>query len=314
MQRTVAEMQVVVIKIGRSHAKQSLLFFYLSLSMTHLELQVVADELLLLPVQLLELALIVGHLLPHHARRVASEPLPLACQLPPLLPIIVEETAQIAQLLILCRQAVDEFLGAAHLRLQLGRFTLTCRCSCYNRSRCCCNGGGRCCCRCGGQPLEFRAGRHQAPNQFNWAQRHQVFTVVAALSSQTCCVCLLITVVGGGGGGGGCCNGCHGRRWLVIGRRGRMGGMMVVVKEVAKSPLRNAAGLWRTAYHSYPVMTTGRGRWWGRLAGRCCPSATATINTAISGIGGWGIVAVVLFGRGWWWWRTDVVALLLLLI
>ena len=90
--------------------------------------------------------------------------------------------------------------------------------------------------------------------------------------------------------------------------------MMVVVKEVAKSPLRNAAGLWRTAYHSYPVMTTGRGRWWGRLAGRCCPSATATINTAISGIGGWGIVAVVLFGRGWWWWRTDVVALLLLLI
>lgn len=59
--------------------------------------------------------LIGGHLLPHHACRVPSEALPFACQLPALLSVVVEETAQIAQLLIVVTQPLIGLFEAAQL-------------------------------------------------------------------------------------------------------------------------------------------------------------------------------------------------------
>lgn len=81
-----------------------------------LQLQIVADQLLLFVVQLAQFALVRGHLLAHHARRVPAEALPFARQLAALLAIVVQEAAQIAQLLVVVAQPLVGLLQAAQLR------------------------------------------------------------------------------------------------------------------------------------------------------------------------------------------------------
>ena len=77
---------------------------------TYLQLEVILDELLLLAVQLPQLALVGGHLLTHHTGRVPTEALPLARQLPALLAVIVQETAEVPQLLALVLKPAVHFL------------------------------------------------------------------------------------------------------------------------------------------------------------------------------------------------------------
>ena len=80
---------------------------------THLQLQIIFYELLLLAVQLSQLALVGGHLLAHHAGRVATEALPLARQLAALLAVVVQEAAEVPQLLALVLKAAVHFLDGA---------------------------------------------------------------------------------------------------------------------------------------------------------------------------------------------------------
>ena len=80
-----------------------------------LQLEVILDKLLLLVVELSEFVLVSGDLLAHDARRVAAEPLPLARELAALLTIVVQETAEVAELLVVVAQTLVGFLQDAQL-------------------------------------------------------------------------------------------------------------------------------------------------------------------------------------------------------
>lgn len=80
-----------------------------------LELQIVLDQLLLLVVQLAQLVLIGRDLLSHNAHRVPAESLPLARQLATLLSVVVQETAEIAQFLIIVVQSLVGLLQRSQL-------------------------------------------------------------------------------------------------------------------------------------------------------------------------------------------------------
>lgn len=68
---------------------------------THLlELQVLPDDLHLPLLQLLQLLQIDGHLLPHQASAVAAQTLPLPRHPLPLLSVVIQEAAQVPQLLV----------------------------------------------------------------------------------------------------------------------------------------------------------------------------------------------------------------------
>lgn len=74
-----------------------------------LQLKIVLNQLLLLIVQLSQLVLVRRNLLSHDARGVAPKPLPLAGQLAALLPIVVQEAAEVAELLIVVAQPLIRF-------------------------------------------------------------------------------------------------------------------------------------------------------------------------------------------------------------
>ena len=86
---------------------------------THLQFKVVSNQLFLLSSQIFEFSLIVGDLLPHHTGRVAAEPLPLPRQFPSLLSVVVQEAAEIPQLLVVLGQPGVEIFEAPDLRLQI---------------------------------------------------------------------------------------------------------------------------------------------------------------------------------------------------
>ena len=86
---------------------------------THLQFKVVSNQLFLLSSQIFEFSLIVGDLLPHHTGRVPTEPLPLPRQFPTLLSVIVQEAAEIPQLLVVLGQPGVEIFEASDLSLQI---------------------------------------------------------------------------------------------------------------------------------------------------------------------------------------------------
>lgn len=80
-----------------------------------LELEIVLDQLLLLVVQLAQFILIRRDLLAHYAHRVPAEPLPLSRQLATLLPVVVQEAAEIAQFLVIVVQSLVGLLQRSQL-------------------------------------------------------------------------------------------------------------------------------------------------------------------------------------------------------
>lgn len=87
------------------------------------KLKIVADQLLLLLVQLPQLVLIGLHLRAHNARRVLAEAIPFARELSSLLPVVVEETAEIAKFLIVVDQtSISFFQGTQFSDQRLWRF------------------------------------------------------------------------------------------------------------------------------------------------------------------------------------------------
>ena len=86
---------------------------------THLQFKVVSNQLFLLSSQIFEFSLIVGDLLPHHTGRIPAEPLPLPRQLPTFLSVIVQEAAEIPQLLVVLGQPGVEIFEAPDLGLQI---------------------------------------------------------------------------------------------------------------------------------------------------------------------------------------------------
>lgn len=61
---------------------------------------------MLLGVQLSQLCLVGRHFLSHHTRRVPPKALPFSRQLAALLSVIVQETAEIAQLLVVITESL----------------------------------------------------------------------------------------------------------------------------------------------------------------------------------------------------------------
>ena len=94
----------------------------------YLQLEVVSDKVLLFASQVLQLALVIGDLLPHHTRRVTTKSLPFPRQLPSLLTVVVKEATEVAQFLVVFRKPSVQFLHAPHLVLLLRHFLaeLTC--------------------------------------------------------------------------------------------------------------------------------------------------------------------------------------------
>ena len=86
---------------------------------THLQFKVVSNQIFLLSSQIFQFSLIVGDLLPHHTGRVPTEPLPLPRQFPTLLSVIVQEAAEIPQLLVVLGQSGVEIFEAPDLSLQI---------------------------------------------------------------------------------------------------------------------------------------------------------------------------------------------------
>ena len=86
---------------------------------THLQFKVVSNQIFLLSSQIFQFSLIVGDLLPHHTGRVPTEPLPLSRQFPTLLSVIVQEAAEIPQLLVVLGQPGVEIFEAPDLSLQI---------------------------------------------------------------------------------------------------------------------------------------------------------------------------------------------------
>ena len=86
---------------------------------THLQFKVVSNQLLLLSSQIFQFCLIVGDLLPHHTGRVPTEPLPLPRQFPTLLSVIIQEAAEIPQLLVVLGQPGVEIFEASDLSLKI---------------------------------------------------------------------------------------------------------------------------------------------------------------------------------------------------
>ena len=86
---------------------------------THLQFKVVSNQLFLLSSQIFEFSLIVGALLPHHTGRVPTEPLPLPRKFSTLLSVIIQEAAEIPQLLVVLGQPGVEIFEAPDLGLQI---------------------------------------------------------------------------------------------------------------------------------------------------------------------------------------------------
>ena len=86
---------------------------------THLQFKVVPYQFLLLSSEVLQLGLIVADLLPHHARRVAPEPLPFSRQFSALLSVIIKKTAEVPQLLVILRQPCVQVFQATDLVLKI---------------------------------------------------------------------------------------------------------------------------------------------------------------------------------------------------
>ena len=70
--------------------------------------------------QVLQLALVIGDLLPHHTRRVTTKSLPFSSKFPSLLPVVVKEATEVSQFLIVFRKPSIQLLHTPHLVLLFG--------------------------------------------------------------------------------------------------------------------------------------------------------------------------------------------------
>jgi len=80
-----------------------------------LQLAVLPRHAVLVDLQLLQLHRVGAHLLPHGGGRVAAEALPLAGQLLALLPVVVQEAAELPQLVVVVLELLVDLLQAPDL-------------------------------------------------------------------------------------------------------------------------------------------------------------------------------------------------------